>query len=250
MARLNSYHLPPEGWPERPQEHGDASVRLAGPEARHLLSVLRAKSGETVRLFDGRGRHGIFAITQVHGKNSAELRLVSQTNEPAPLRGVTLALGWNKASRRDWLLEKSVELGALGIVFWEAARSQGAMPPEIKESWADKLIQSAKQCGAAWLPELSLVRGGVAGLLRLAADFDGCYLLYEAADAADLLNPADLARGRSLVVLGPEGGLEESEAQALKDAGFKIAGLGPRPLRWETAALSCLCLAHHAGLKP
>lgn len=249
MARLNTYHLPQEDWPAQ-SDGPEQPARLSGPEARHLLGVLRAKPGETLRLFDGQGRHGIFEITAVHGKNAAELRPISQTVEPVPTRGVTLALGWNKASRRDWLLEKSVELGALGIVFWEAARSQGGLPPGPKDSWTDKLIQSAKQCGAAWLPSLGVVTGGVSGLIRLARDFDACYLLYEASGPESLLDPDALAKGRSLLVLGPEGGIEESEASALADAGFVVAGLGPRPLRWETAALSCLCLAQHALLKP
>ncbi|MBI5519696.1 MAG: 16S rRNA (uracil(1498)-N(3))-methyltransferase [Desulfovibrio sp.] len=245
MARLNSFHLPPSSWPAH-----DGLAVLDGPEARHLLGVLRAKPGETVRLFDGRGRHGLFEIVAVSGKNRAELRRVSEDFEPRPAGGVTLALGWSKSSRRDWLLEKAVELDALGLVFWQAARSQGDVPPEPKESWSEKCVQAAKQCQSAWLPELSVVQGGVDGLLRIAAGHDGCYVLYEGSDPEDVLDPRELARGRSLVVLGPEGGLEEREVTRLTGAGFRARSLGPRPLRWETAALSCLALAHHARLKP
>ena len=245
MARLNSYHLPPDNWPG-----ADGLATLDGAEARHLLGVLRARAGETVRLFDGAGRHGLFEITAAASKTRAELRRISETLEPQPTRGVTLALGWNKASRRDWLLEKGVELGVLGIAFWQAARSQGDMPREPKEAWADKCVQAAKQCQSSWLPELSVLPGGVEALLRVAAQHDGCYVLYEGAAPSELLDPAVLAQGRSLVVLGPEGGLEEREAARLGEAGFKALSLGPRPLRWETAALSCLALAHHALLKP
>jgi 16S rRNA (uracil1498-N3)-methyltransferase len=245
MARLNSYHLPQDRWP------GDAAPAcLEGPEAKHLLGVLRARVGETVRLFDGHGRHGLFSITAISGKSRAELVRVSETVEPAPARGVTLALGWNKASRRDWLLEKGVELGALGIVFWQAVRSQGDLPGEAKASWRDKCVQAAKQCQSAWLPTLDVVPGGVDGLLRVAAGYDGCYVLYEGAKQEALLDPRRLAAGRSLVVLGPEGGLEEREAARLAEAGFALMSLGPRPLRWETAALSCLALTQHALLAP
>jgi len=215
-----------------------------------LLGVLRARVGETVRLFDGRGHHGLFKLTSLSGKTQAELRAVSLACEPAPARGVTLALGWNKASRRDWLLEKGVELGALGILFWQAARSQGDMPREPKESWLEKCVQAAKQCQSAWLPQLGIVPGGVEGLVRIAANFDGCYVLYEGAGPESLVEPERLAAGRSLVVLGPEGGLDGREAARLAEAGFVCQSLGPKPLRWETAALSCLSLAHHALLKP
>ncbi|SNS25795.1 16S rRNA (uracil1498-N3)-methyltransferase [Humidesulfovibrio mexicanus] len=245
MARLNSYHLPPEAWPAP----GVRAI-LDGPEARHLIGVLRARVGDTVRLFDGLGRHGLFQLAATTSKSRAELSPLSETLEPQPKRGVALALGWNKASRRDWLLEKGVELGALGFVFWQAVRSQGDMPSHPKEAWREKCVQAAKQCHAAWLPELSVLPGGVDGLLRIAADYDGCYLLYEAASPEALPEPALLASGRTLVVLGPEGGLEEREATRLAEAGFRHLSLGPRPLRWETAALSCLSLAHYALLKP
>lgn len=245
MARLNSFHLPPQQWPAE-----DGRALLDGAEAKHLLGVLRAKPGETVRLFDGQGRHGLFEVVSASGKNRAELRRISEAFEPRPAGGVTLALGWSKSSRRDWLLEKAVELGASGLVFWQAARSQGDVPPEPKESWAEKCAQAAKQCQSAWLPELAVAQGGVDGLLRIAADHDGCYVLYEGSGPEELLDPRELTRGRNLVVLGPEGGLEQREVERLTDAGFKTRSLGPKPLRWETAALSCLALAHHALLKP
>lgn len=243
MTRLNSYHLPQHLWPGT----GEPAL-LRGQEARHLLGVLRARPGETVRLFDGRGRYGLFELVEAEGKSVARLRPLEEFLEPAPQSGVTLALGWNKASRRDWLLEKAVELGALGLVFWQAARSQGDMPREPKDGWTDKCVQAAKQCGSSWLPDITIVEGGVDGLARVAADFTGCYVLYEGAPQTALLDPARLAAGRSLLVLGPEGGLDEREAAQLAEAGFAWASLGPLPLRWETAALSCLALAHHARL--
>jgi len=72
-------------------------------------------------------------------------------------------------------------------------------------------------------------------------------MLDEGADVSALPDPARLAAGRNLVVIGPEGGLERGEAERLASAGFQAVSLGPRPLRWETAALYCLGLAHFAA---
>lgn len=243
MPRLNSYHLPPKLWPA--QE--GARVLLTKAEARHLLGVLRARPGDTLRLFDGQGRWGLFQIVAVSGKAQAELVAKSLRVEPRPGSGLVLALGWNKSARRDWLLEKAVELDALGIVFWAAARSQGEPPPAAKDSWREKCVQAAKQCGATWLPELGVVAGGVDGLIRIAAEHDGCYMLDESAPTSALPDPLRLAAGRNLVVIGPEGGLERAEVERLAQAGFQAVSLGPRPLRWETAALYCLGLAHFAA---
>lgn len=243
MPRLNSYHLSAELWPA--QE--GAGVLLSGSEAKHLLGVLRAKPGDTLRLFDGAGRFGLFQIASVSGRSQAELTCLSCQVEPRVNAGLVLALGWNKSSRRDWLLEKSVELGALGMIFWQAARSQGEPPLVVKDSWREKSVQAAKQCGAVWLPELGVVSGGVDGLIRIATEYDGCYMLDEGAATDALPDPLRLATGRNLVAIGPEGGLEKHEVDRLARAGFQAVSLGPRPLRWETAALYCLGLAHHGA---
>ncbi|MBU1040668.1 MAG: 16S rRNA (uracil(1498)-N(3))-methyltransferase [Proteobacteria bacterium] len=249
MPRLNSYHLPAELWPAQ----NAPRVRLEGPEARHLLGVLRAKPGDILRLFDGQGRSCLCELVAASGKDKAELAVREQLLEPRPTAGIVLALGWNKSSRRDWVLEKAVELDALGLLFWTAVRSQGAAPPEAKDSWREKCVQAAKQCGSAWLPELGVVTGGVEGLARVAAKpygcYDACYVLDEGAPIDAQPDPASLAAGRSLMVIGPEGGLERREAEILTRAGFKALSLGPRPLRWETAALYCLGLAHYAARK-
>ncbi|MDQ7834453.1 MAG: RsmE family RNA methyltransferase [Humidesulfovibrio sp.] len=247
MPRLNTYHLPPNQWPD---VEGSRTL-LTGPEARHLLGVLRAKPGDSLRLFDGQGRSGLFKIVGVSGKDKAELVVESLFLEPMPTSGLVLALGWNKSSRRDWVLEKAVELDALGLLFWQAVRSQGAPPAVAKDSWQEKCVQAAKQCGSVWLPELGIAHGGVEGLIRVAADpggcYAGCYVLDENAATDALPDPASLASGKNLVVIGPEGGLERREAEALAQSDFKPLSLGPRPLRWETAALYCLGLAHFAA---
>ena len=44
------------------------------------------------------------------------------------------------------------------------------------------------------------------------------------------------------IVIGPEGGFEESEVKDLKENGAKIVTLGKRILRTETVALSMLSI--------
>ena len=252
MARLNSFHLPPDRWPD-PAAPG-ARCALDGPEAKHMLKVLRTREGDVVRLFDGGGREGLFVLERADGKR-AELRADSVLVHDRPASSVTLAVGWNKSSRRGWLLEKAVELGAGGVAFWQARRSQGGPSAEPKESWQEKCVQAAKQCGSPFLPELDVVADGAAGVLAFAKDFDRCYLPYECEREA-LLHPAMLAPsssegeaargGRVLIVIGPEGGFDPEEAETLIAGGCAPVSLGRSVLRWETAALHCLSLALYA----
>jgi 16S rRNA (uracil1498-N3)-methyltransferase len=241
MARLNSFHLPATAWPGGV----GGTVRLTGTEARHMLTVLRTVPDQTVRLFDGDGRSGLFVVRETD-RNSALLEAVSLESHPAPEIGLTLAIGWSKSKRRDYFFEKLVELGGLGTVFWAALRSQGQMPDDAKESWRDKCIQAAKQCGTAHVPAIAALPDGVEGLLDFARGFDAWYLAWESDTVAAPLVPAQLATGRTLLVIGPEGGLDDSEAERLIQGGFIPVTLGRNILRWETAATYCLSLGWFA----
>lgn len=239
MARLSSFHLAPEAWPV------DGRAFLRGSEVNHMCRVLRHKSGDTVRLFDGQGRWGLFEIVSIDRK-VAELCLLQEHEDNAPRGLLTLALGWNKSSRRDWILEKSVELGADEIVFWQTIRSQGKVPAQPKDTWNDRLIQAAKQCGASRLPRLQ-TRSSAEELIHFSADYEQKILLWEAGERIPLLSPTMLSKGKTIAIVGPEGGLDAHEATQFQDAGFIPVTLGASILRWETAALHCLSLAFYAS---
>jgi 16S rRNA (uracil1498-N3)-methyltransferase len=238
MPRLDSFFLPPEAW--------SSPFRLEGDEARHLVKVLRLAPGATIRCFDGQGREGLFTVESVKG--GVLLRPESESLAQRPAVETWLALGWNKSTRRGWLLEKAVELGATGILFWEAGRSQGGMPDLAKETWKAQLVAGAKQCGNPWLPRLEMVPGGASGLAGRCRDFEWRYLLWESSAVERGLTSGDLAHaGRRVFILGPEGGLTDAEAAFFQEAGCQAVSLGPRPLRWETAALLCLGLSWWAA---
>ena len=238
MSRLNSFHLPPSNWPAAT---GDV-VTLDGPEARHMGTVLRTATAQTVRLFDGQGHDGLFMVRE-SGKRRAILEAIELYEHPSPAKGVALAVGWGKSKRRNYLFEKTVELKGLGLFFWQAVRSQGTVPAQTKDSWTEKCIQAAKQCGNPFVPELRTLPGGLDELIIMAGAFDNVFVAWESEAITSALSPHMFATGRTLVVIGPEGGFEDREAERLIDAGFVPVTLGDSILRWETAAAYCLSLA-------
>jgi 16S rRNA (uracil1498-N3)-methyltransferase len=78
-------------------------------------------------------------------------------------------------------------------------------------------------------------------------NFDVRILFWEGARQPLPATPEGIPRGdrRALVVVGPEGGFSEEEAAAAEQNGFRLATLGPRILRAETAAVAACALAQH-----
>ncbi|MDR1489317.1 MAG: 16S rRNA (uracil(1498)-N(3))-methyltransferase [Desulfovibrio sp.] len=235
---LRSFYLAPEAW--------RAPYLLDPSESRHLSKVLRLRNGALVRLFDGCGRFGVFRVEDAGGRQVC-LSLVSEGREVEGKSRCTLAAAFSKALRRGWFMEKCVELGAFAVWFWQGDYSQAALPDTGKESWKAALIAGAKQCEAARVPELALIKGGAEAVIARRAGFSRAYLLYEGDTGGRLLGLPDLsAPGDLLLVLGPEGGFSPREVEAFAGADFLPVSLGERVLRWETAAVLTLGMAYMA----
>ena len=232
---MHTFYIPPAQWGRR--------MELSGQEAHHLGRVLRLRQGDEVLMLDGEGREGLCRIASV-GKQSASLELLSEKLHARPASRVVLAVGWGKEARRGWILEKSVELEAEGLWFWQAERSQFPVPSDAKETWHASLVAGAKQCRNPWLPELRTLPGGVDELIRASRDFDHCQVLVESGlPQQDFMSESYLAQtGRTLCVIGPEGWFSVREIEKLVAAGFKALSMGDRVLRWETAAMMALGL--------
>lgn len=216
---------------------------IDGQEARHIAKVLRMKAGERIQLMDGAGRSGEFELVSVKPA-AVSCSPVSITEHPRPLGRAWLAAAYTKAARRSFMLEKSVELEAGGVWFWQAEFSQTKVPEDAKDKWQAELVAGTKQSGNPWLPELRTLPRGAAELCEAAQGFKQRFLLWEDAGHGQMLKPQDLEPAEdALFVMGPEGGLSEQEVALFIAQGFRPVSLGRRVLRWETAAVLCLGLS-------
>ncbi len=233
-VKHSTFFLAPQNWHE--------PYSLSGPEAHHLTRVLRITPGQKVRLIDGRGRTGLFIVQEI-SKKTVYLSKDKITLWPEPQSKVHLALAWNKSFRRSWLLEKAVELGVWKLILWQARYSQGTTQDARQDNWQGKMISGAKQCENPWLPELIFMHAGVRDIISYSKQMGSKLLLWEDEQGAGLMDYYLNHKPREkVVVVGPEGGLAREEVDILTDAGFVSLSLGPRVLRWETAALAPLFL--------
>jgi len=214
---------------------------LLPPHAyHHAVDVLRHPVGSLLWLFNGDGTEHEARLVAV-ARREARVRLLS-SRRPAveSALDITLVQAVLKGDRMDYALQKAVELGVTRIrpLFAEhaALRPTGDRLEKKMGHWRRVIIGACEQSGRTRIPALlpPLDTGGVLSAL------DGPAVLL-APSARTALGA--IPRYRKITVLvGPEGGFSRTELAKARGQGVPAAGLGPRTLRAETAAVAALAI--------
>ena len=229
----------------------DRAVALPAADAHHLVRVLRLKSGDDVRVFDGRGHEWTARLTG-SSASSAAVEIVGEfaAAEEPPVR-VTLAVGLLPRDQMDAVIRDATMLGAWSIVPMVTARV--SVPERAWRSggaitrWRRVAVASAKQCGRAVVPTVGSVTP-FDTLLHLSVG-SSVVMCVEPAPGALTIAPGGGALSRptsALVLVGPEGGWSSEERDVAVAAGATMVQLGPRILRAEampTVVLTALWTA-------
>ena len=160
-----------------------------------------------------------------------------------PTLRVTLYMGLPKADKLELIIQKAVELGVTAVVPVMTARSiarvDGRDAEKKQTRWQRIAAEAAGQSGRGIIPTVEAPIHWREALPRLAAE--NTLLCYEGGGRpiGELVTPADHALS---LVVGPEGGFDPAEVAAVTAAGGRIATLGPRILRCETAPLAALAV--------
>lgn len=217
------------------------SVDLTPEAAHHAVRVLRLKPGDEVVVFDGSG--GEWTARIVRMKPTVHVAL--EHFDPATRASrppITLVQALPSADKMDWIVQKSVELGVATIQPVAAKRSvvrlSGEKMERRQQHWRNVAIAACEQCGANVVPAIA----PLVELPRYLADSrapDELRLLM-LPDAAQDLRELPRPQGRVAVMIGPEGGFEDTEIEIAQLAGFAAVRFGPRVLRTETAGPAVL----------
>ncbi|MCP5371101.1 MAG: 16S rRNA (uracil(1498)-N(3))-methyltransferase [Hyphomicrobiales bacterium] len=217
-----------------------AVVEVAGAAGHYLASVMRARPGDAVALCNGRDGEWRARVEAV-GRRGATLRLDSRTRPQEPEPDLWLCFAPLKKTATDFVVEKATELGASRLVPVVTRRTAAARVNT--ERLRATAREAAEQCERLTLPAVD----PPVTLDRLLADWPaGRTLLFldETGGGAPLAGVlAGTGAAPLAVLVGPEGGFDGDELAALGRAPCAVAaGLGPRILRAETAALAALTL--------
>jgi 16S rRNA (uracil1498-N3)-methyltransferase len=221
---------------------GGAEARLEPAELHYLRDVLRLAPGEAVEVFDGEG--GTYAAALGPG---ATLALGPRRDTRRPGAPVHLAFALARGDRADLVVQKATELGAARLSPFAAARSvvrlDAARGAERVRRWRRIAEEAARQCGRADVPPVD-APATLAEALAAAAPGHVRLLLYEGG-GEPLASAIDRAASGHVAIVGPEGGFTAAEVEAALAAGARLVTLGPRILRFETAAIVAVALVQH-----
>lgn len=240
-------YAPPDAW-------SGEEVTFSDAEHVHLARVLRARRGERLDAVDGAGGRALLEIVAV-GRSATRCAVVSRAPaEPAPRPALRLAPCLTRGPRMDWLVEKATELGVVEIAPVISARSIVRRDAKGDAShgarWGRLAVAAMKQSRRAWLPTIAPPRP-LGEFLAARAPDERLIVPWERAQGPGLgahlrARPVD-AEGRVALLVGPEGGLTDEEAERITAAGGELVALGSAILRSETAAVAALAIVRASG---
>jgi 16S rRNA (uracil1498-N3)-methyltransferase len=222
-------------------------AELTGPEAEHLVRVLRAEVGQIYEISDN---HDVFlAEITTARKSQIVFRITGKLPSSAASVHLTLLPALIKFDRFEWMIEKATELGVDVIQPVEAIRTEhGLAQASQKRSarWEKIAIEASQQARRARLP---LIEQTVRLEMGLQTDADVRLFLDEDPETPPLLIQLPAQRteaDRVALLLGPEGGWTPEERKQVLAAGWLPCSLGTTILRAETAAISGLAIVRAA----
>lgn len=202
---------------------GDRDVALSAAETHHLVNVVRARVGNEVRVFDGRG-HEFDATVATIARRSARLTIGAPVApRPEPRVAITLAQAVLKTDRMNDVVGRATMLGATAIQPLLTDRTvvpAAAMRGAAGARWSRLAVAAARQSGRAVVP---LVHEPVRFGAFIEAGRDGPTVLLaepSAGGAGPVFTPeATAIPDQAVLMVGPEGGWSPDECRAARHAG-------------------------------
>lgn len=232
---------------------GDA-LTIDGEAHRHLVKALRSREGERFLATDGAGREFVLEVEAIEKRETRARVVQSHVAKAGPGARVTLAVAPPKGDRMDVAIEKACEIGVGKIVPLVAGRSIVKVTEDSArlERWRRIARSAMVQSGQSWETRIETPRTlaemlKTAGEAATAGAADSPARIYFAHLTKDSVPLGDAIRGAGgadvAILIGPEGGFTDEEAERAKAAGAALVSLGGTKLRTETAAVVGVALA-------
>lgn len=229
---------------------GDKYIKIKDKgDIKHMIKVMRFQEGDTVDVSDSMEWEYKAEIVSIDQDEVLLSILDKQKFAREPEVRVTLFQGVPKAGKMETIIQKCVELGVHGIVpvFMErtVVVEKGNFGKKL-DRWQKISDEAVKQCKRGVIPQIE-EQCSFKEMLPKLADFDLILFPYENETGYSIKDclraiPADQKPESVAIVIGPEGGFADREAELMDEAGAARVTLGKTILRTETAGMAALAM--------
>ena len=229
----------------------DEKIQLPNDVTHHVLHVFRHNMEKPITVTGSDNRCGIYQITdEVDG--IAQAKLIEYVASDVSSYRTILVQSLLKGEKLEWVLQKATELNVDTIYLVSTANCVAKYDDKKLQSkvsrWEKIMLEAAQQCGRNQLP--TLVVGETLSQV-LAIEADALKLVaYENEDGHTIKSALQSVHTNQtitdiLICVGPEGGYQEKEINAIIESGGKSVSLGNTILRAETAAIGSLAMIQY-----
>lgn len=224
----------------------DNIALIEGDDVKHINKVLRLKVGEVININNFEGEEFLARLTEIDKKVAkAEILESLEINNESNI-DIVLFQGVPKSSKMDLIVQKATELGVKEIVPMITDRVVVNVSEYKKLERLNKIAQEAcKQSKRSIVPKVKDPTE-FSEVLKALEDFDLVVVPYENAENYGIKAMMKNIKKENIksiaILIGPEGGFEESEITELKEKSAEIVTLGPRILRTESAGFTCISI--------
>lgn len=217
-------------------------------DVTHITRVLRLDKGDMLTVCDSRGTDYEAKIALIEQSRIVCDIVSKKDSDSEPNINAVLFQGLPKASKMEYIIQKTTELGISEIVPVKLSRcvvklDSGKDEKKKIDRWQKISEAAAKQSGRGVIPKISGIMT-LDEVIKRAKEFDLFFVPYECEEQQTLKEILLSKPGVKTVgfVIGPEGGFDAAETEKLRKNGISTVTLGKRILRTETAGEAVLAM--------
>ena len=225
-------------------------INIIEDDVNHIRNVLRMKKDDTIQVCNQETGENFIARINLIEKNNINCKIIEKMDESTESNvQITLFQGLPKFDKMEFIIQKNTEIGVCTIVPVIMDRTIVKLDEKDKTRKLERFNKiaeiAAKQSMRDRIPEVTpFIKSKE--ISNFIDDYDIIIVAYENEHTHMLkqtLKEITVKENYKIgIVIGPEGGFEESDIKLLKESGAKIVTLGDRILRTETVALNVLSI--------
>ena len=201
--------------------------------SNHIKNVLRLKDNQKIKVFNGDGKE-YFAKIQYQAKSLVicpfkESRHISKNNHH-----IVLAQCISNSKAMDLTIQKSTELGIDHIIPIISARSHPGDHEKKMDHWNKIIIHATEQSNGLYLPILNKAIS-LKDFICDQESKDNYKICFNTLGRKIDVN--DIKQKSHTMLIGPEGGFDDTELDFVSNYNWNIISLGDRIFRTETASI-------------